>query len=72
MREIQYDERSGCVAVYYGKPRNCLDGIHYTRECIFYRHGTYNKEAGHWEMNQDDLNEARKVYDKACEAEENK
>lgn len=62
--ELQFDERSGCVAVYFGPKRNCLDGIQRDPMCLFYACGVYVDEVGHWELSREVVSMAKTLYDR--------
>ena len=52
------DIRVGCVAVYAGEKRHCLDGFH-SDSFIFYRPGYWKK--GQWNVRVKDVTLARKI-----------
>ncbi len=57
-----YDERSGCVAVYVGPQKNCLDLPN--RAFIYYQHGTHEKDEG-WEVDEQDCHDGKFIAN-AC------
>lgn len=63
MAGVQMDERAGCVAVYRGAKRNCLDGISRDPDCLYYGHGKWRN--GAWSVPGAALKKARRVYRKA-------
>lgn len=59
---VQLDERVGCVAVYFGEHRNCLDGIEDDETCVYFRRGHWNDRRKEWTVPPDYLGEAHRIH----------
>ena len=60
-RAIHLDVRGGCVAVYVGEKRNCLDGVRDDLDCLFYAHG--HRFGGEWIVTPAACSAAYRVFD---------
>ena len=62
-RVLYYDERPGCIAIYWGPSRNCLDGITTDPDCIYFVLGK-NSRRGGWKVSWWQKRKAKKFYHK--------